>query len=807
MINIIGNIIGAIRNLVNGVDTVDLISGSTIDILNRYVDINFDPNAYNSSGGAVTTSDLTIVFDQNGGTATNVTISSVTKTTGAALTGGESTIRVNLSITGSPNGVEEIEIKPSAQGSITDSFGRLISSTDGTGSIQLELEYDALYKAGILYALTNSITPPSKAQRLVDNTLFTSLRTNSILTELDGLFLFTHSNAFSRYDFARSSYTGSFTGTVTITPFNGGIASSGGYFNTGYDPLSDAVNFSQNDASIGAVIGNNASASARMGGSRGSPSGINFGAVALLPRNASDQAALALNTNSSGNGAVSTGTTDSEGVLFGNRTASNAINLYLNGTSIATGTAASSTLTDNDFLFWSHSADGTPNASNTVHEGMALFYGSSLSTKVSEINTCFSNWKASTEALAPTLNVRLTANLGQSLMDRCGLTSEETGATSPYDSELPDPDVLVYWDDEIVELEVGVNGVDKNGGGTWWGPAYALGVILRDKYPGDKILILHQATGGTGMLTASGANNWIPGGTFVSSYETFKREYDEIDAAVDNIISHEKVTWIQGHTDATYLNFQNSASLSAVNGATSMTTSAAHGVVAGRPVYIRGVEYITTTGTTGTTLVITTPYAGITETVPAGSNLQYDRGDADDYGPIDMRNKTVFDNSATLSAVNGASSMTTSANHGVNVDDWVRIDGWWYRAITGTTGSTLVIEGTYLGSTTTVANSKLFKASPSGGTNNESTVLTAIRSDTGFEDFIVVQPNIESLLVNYPNLSAIRAQKRQNFLNGLYGTGGALKYIDNSATYPIRDTPHLTNTGGVNMSIDIGDEY
>lgn len=790
-----------------GVEAVDLISGSTLDPLNRYVDVNFDPNAYNSVGGAVTASDLAIIFTQNGGVATNATIASINKTTGAALTGGESTIRVNLSITGLPSGVELIEIKPTAQGSITDSFARVISANDSTGQFELELEYDALYKAGILYALSNSITPPPKVQRLVDNTLFTSLRTHSILTELDGLFLFTHSTAFARYDFARSSYTGAFTGTVTITPFNGGLAAASSYFDVGYDPLTNSIKFLQNDCSASVVVGNNVQNAARIFGSRGNGSGINFGSVAILARNTSDQMGGSITANSSGNGVVASSVTNCEGLITVSREASTVPILYDDGVNTNTGSIASSTLTNINFLVWAHSANGTPNASNQTVEIMAAFYGAGLQAEQTNFAADIATWKTATEALTPSLNVRLTANLGQSLMDRCGLTSEETGVTAPYDSELPDPDVLVYWDSEIVELEVAVNGVDKSGGGTWWGPAYALGIILRDLYPGDTILMLHQAVGGTGMLNTSGTNNWLPGGAVSSMYETFKREYNEVIAAVSSVISFEKVPWIQGHTDATYLNFQNSASLAAVNGATSMTTSAVHGVGVGRTVLIRNVEYTTDAGTTGTTLVITVPYAGITETVPAGSNLQYDRGDADDYGPINMRTKVVFTNSATLSAVNGASSMSTSAGHGITVNQWVRIKGWWYRAVTGTTGSTLVIEDTYLGVTETVPNAQLFKAAATGGANNESTFMTAVRADTGFDNFIVVQPNISSSITNYPNLSAIRAQKRQNFLDGLYGAGGALQYIDDLGDFPIRDTPHLTNTGGVNMCVNIGAEY
>jgi hypothetical protein len=79
-----------------------------------YVDVTFSEGMYSTSGGSgpLTASDFTLTFNQNGGTATAASISSVTKTNGSALTGGETVVRVHLSITGTPSGVETIEIRP-----------------------------------------------------------------------------------------------------------------------------------------------------------------------------------------------------------------------------------------------------------------------------------------------------------------------------------------------------------------------------------------------------------------------------------------------------------------------------------------------------------------------------------------------------------------------------------------------------------------------------------------------------------------------------------------------------------------------
>ncbi len=64
----------------------------------------------------------------------------------------------------------------------------------------------------------------------------------------------------------------------------------------------------------------------------------------------------------------------------------------------------------------------------------------------------------------------------------------------------------------------------------------------------------------------------------------------------------------------------------------------------------------------------------------------------------------VFATSATVSAVNGATSLTTSANHGVSVGDAVSLDGDYYVAVTGTATTTLVLDRPYQGPTQTIAN-------------------------------------------------------------------------------------------------------
>lgn len=65
---------------------------------------------------------------------------------------------------------------------------------------------------------------------------------------------------------------------------------------------------------------------------------------------------------------------------------------------------------------------------------------------------------------------------------------------------------------------------------------------------------------------------------------------------------------------------------------------------------------------------------------------------------------TAFTTAATVAVVKGETSFTTSAAHGVDVGDYVILDGILYQAVAGTTGTTLVIDRPYEGPSGTIAN-------------------------------------------------------------------------------------------------------
>ena len=90
------------------------ITSATLANDNSCVTVGISQNVYTDKNrsGDLTTGDFVLHFNQNGGTATNVTISTVTHTAGT------DTAVICLTITGTPSGVETIEIQPANGSSI-----------------------------------------------------------------------------------------------------------------------------------------------------------------------------------------------------------------------------------------------------------------------------------------------------------------------------------------------------------------------------------------------------------------------------------------------------------------------------------------------------------------------------------------------------------------------------------------------------------------------------------------------------------------------------------------------------------------
>ena len=122
---------------------------------NEYVDITFSSGVYtNMNGtGGLKISDFDLIFSKNGGNAENIGILSVTDVNGNVLSGGETTVRVNLDLEGAINGLEYIEIKPK-DNEIFSVSGLKVSVSESTGNIYFESMEDWLYAKKIYFDTT-----------------------------------------------------------------------------------------------------------------------------------------------------------------------------------------------------------------------------------------------------------------------------------------------------------------------------------------------------------------------------------------------------------------------------------------------------------------------------------------------------------------------------------------------------------------------------------------------------------------------------------------------------------------------------
>lgn len=118
----------------NAADRANILS-ATLAADNSYLEITFSQPAFGADDNAtpLAAGNFLLNFNQNSGTATGVSLTSVTDNTGAALTGGASVVRLQLNVTGSPAGVESIEVRPANAASIFTSAGAGTPASATTG--------------------------------------------------------------------------------------------------------------------------------------------------------------------------------------------------------------------------------------------------------------------------------------------------------------------------------------------------------------------------------------------------------------------------------------------------------------------------------------------------------------------------------------------------------------------------------------------------------------------------------------------------------------------------------------------------
>ena len=144
----IGNVLSAndTKTIKLNDQTKPVIGGVNFASDNSYADITFSVPVYsnNNGTGALELSDFIIVFNQSNGTATAASMTSIKKdnssneASATNLIGGESVVRIFISITGTPNGNEELSIKPKDANSIYDLAGNSADVDINTSSTKFQ---------------------------------------------------------------------------------------------------------------------------------------------------------------------------------------------------------------------------------------------------------------------------------------------------------------------------------------------------------------------------------------------------------------------------------------------------------------------------------------------------------------------------------------------------------------------------------------------------------------------------------------------------------------------------------------------
>ena len=130
-----------------------------------------------------------------------------------------------------------------------------VTATNSVGSANATSNsltiYEAEYKAILDYATTQGYTLPSTAQRLKQNTLLSSLKTSGVWNKLDTFanFATDGSTQFALIDWKRlTQYTAVLSPTFTTNEgFMGNGTSS--YIDTNFNPVTQGINYTQNNAS------------------------------------------------------------------------------------------------------------------------------------------------------------------------------------------------------------------------------------------------------------------------------------------------------------------------------------------------------------------------------------------------------------------------------------------------------------------------------------------------------------------------------------------------------------------------------
>lgn len=242
-------------NLRSADTTPPVISSAIMSASNSYIDLQVSEGIYTDAGiSPVVISDWTVTFASNGGGATGITVTSITKNTNGALIGGETIIRFNLSVTGTPTGVETISIRPFDGSSVFDQAGNAMASTQTTGNILLINQSFSAEANAVFARMPDALTASYKVAmaKLIDG-----LQADGMWQYFDVFRCYAMNSAINAAVNWKDVANTNLLTTGSPTHNDGSNYQYNGtsqYSDSNFSPSTEGTNYSLNDAHFGVYI-------------------------------------------------------------------------------------------------------------------------------------------------------------------------------------------------------------------------------------------------------------------------------------------------------------------------------------------------------------------------------------------------------------------------------------------------------------------------------------------------------------------------------------------------------------------------
>lgn len=254
--------------------------------------------------------------------------------------------------------------------------------------------YDADYQAVLDYADGQGWTTPSDAEKLIQSNKLASMKSEGVWDDLD---LFYYFEGDGSEDFKRINWKS--PGDFILTKHNtvgfnsDGVQGNGvnGYLDTGWAPNPDAVHFTQDEGGVFLKINNDPNSGSKTAfGCRGNASNAINGQLLMYPKlnvSSADRHSYAVN----GQGTNTGSGVSAQGFFHIQRTASNAVKLFKDGSQVgSTDAIASTTLSTRDLVILATNYFTGLSTYSDARVG-CFGIGASLTGKESALNTIFNS--------------------------------------------------------------------------------------------------------------------------------------------------------------------------------------------------------------------------------------------------------------------------------------------------------------------------------------------------------------------------------------------------------------------------------